>query len=92
MTITRPGLVRTRPEPSRSLSLGLTKTFDLGWVKILSLSPTSSVGLVDGKSGAHRHAAEKPVMVSLVVATTRSWLLLVSHRHERVHCGRAPCG
>ncbi|NJO24471.1 MAG: hypothetical protein HC868_18100, partial [Sphingomonadales bacterium] len=54
-------------------TLGLAKTFDLGWVKIFSLSPTSSVGLVDGKSGAHRPAAEKPVMVSLVVDDVEGW-------------------
>ncbi len=54
-------------------TLGLTKTFDLGWVKIFSLSPTSSVGLVDGKSGVHRPAAQKPVMVSLVVDDVDGW-------------------
>ena len=54
-------------------TLGLPKTFDLGWVKIFSLSPTSSVGLVDGKSGAHRPAADKPVMVSLVVDDVDRW-------------------
>ncbi len=47
--------------------LGLEKTFDLDWVKIYELSPTSSVGLVNATGGAHKPSADKPVMVSLVV-------------------------
>jgi hypothetical protein len=49
--------------------LKLPKTFDQGWVKIFELSPTSSVGLVDAIHGAHKPASEKPVMLSLVMAT-----------------------
>jgi len=48
-------------------TIGLRKTFDGGWVKIFALSPTSSVGLVDATHGSHRPAAEKPVMLSLVM-------------------------
>ncbi len=47
--------------------LGLEKEFDLEWVKIYKLSPTSSVGLVNATGGAHRPSADKPVMVSMVV-------------------------
>ena len=52
-------------------TLGLRVTFDGGWVRIVSLSPTSSVGLVDATHGAHKPAAEKPVMVSLVMDTPK---------------------
>lgn len=48
--------------------LGLEKEFDLEWVKIYKLSPTSSVGLVNATGGAHRPSADKPVMVSMVVS------------------------
>jgi catechol 2,3-dioxygenase-like lactoylglutathione lyase family enzyme len=61
-------------------TLGLRKTFDLGWVKIYALSPTSSVGLVDGKSGALRPAVEKPVMVSLVVDDVDGWYAYLKGR------------
>ena len=47
--------------------LGLEKEFDLEWVTIYKLSPTSSVGLVNATGGAHRPSADKPVMVSMVV-------------------------
>lgn len=53
--------------------LGLRQTFDLGWVKIYALSPSSSVGLVDGASGALRPSGDKPVMVSLVVDDVDRW-------------------
>lgn len=42
-------------------------TLNLKWVKIYRLSPSSSVGLVDGTCCAHRPSKDKPVMVSLVV-------------------------
>jgi catechol 2,3-dioxygenase-like lactoylglutathione lyase family enzyme len=48
--------------------LGLELAFDLDWVKIFRLSPTSSVGLVNASGGAHRPSDAKPVMVSMVVA------------------------
>ena len=47
--------------------LGLESAFDLHWVKIYRLSPTSSVGLVNASGGAHRPSGDKPVMVSMVV-------------------------
>jgi catechol 2,3-dioxygenase-like lactoylglutathione lyase family enzyme len=48
--------------------LGLEKTFDLDWVHIFRLSADASIGLVNATRGAHRPSADKPVMVSLVVA------------------------
>lgn len=53
--------------------LGLRQTLDLGWVTIYALSPSSSVGLVDGASGALRPSGDKPVMVSLVVDDVDRW-------------------
>jgi predicted enzyme related to lactoylglutathione lyase len=61
-------------------SLGFEKTFDLGWVKIFSLSTTSSVGLVDGKRGSLRPADEKPVMLSLVVDDVDAWFARLRDR------------
>jgi catechol 2,3-dioxygenase-like lactoylglutathione lyase family enzyme len=48
-------------------TLGLRPTYDAGWVKLFTLSPTSSIGLVDATHGTHHPSADKPVMVSLVV-------------------------
>ena len=50
-------------------TVGLRLSFDGGWVRIFEISPTSSVGLVDATHGAHKPAAEKPVMVSMVMST-----------------------
>ena len=50
-------------------TLGLKKTHDLGWVRIFATSPTSSVGLVNATGGSLRPGDDKPVMVSMVVAT-----------------------
>ena len=47
--------------------LGLELEFDLEWVKIYKLSPTSSVGLVNATEGSLRPSEDKPVMVSMVV-------------------------
>jgi catechol 2,3-dioxygenase-like lactoylglutathione lyase family enzyme len=47
--------------------LGLEKSFELEWVKMFRLSPTSSVGLVNATKGSLRPSKDKPVMVSLVV-------------------------
>lgn len=47
--------------------LGLEKAFELSWVKMFRLSPTSTVGLVNATKGSLRPSADKPVMVSLVV-------------------------
>lgn len=47
--------------------LGLELEFDLEWVKIYKLSPTSSVGLVNATEGSLRPSGDKPVMVSMVV-------------------------
>lgn len=50
--------------------LGLEKEFDLDWVKIYKLSPTSSVGIVSATGGNLRPAKDKPVMLSMVVDAT----------------------
>lgn len=47
--------------------LGLELEFDLEWVKIYKISPTSSVGLVNATEGSLRPSGDKPVMVSMVV-------------------------
>ncbi len=54
-------------------TLGLRSTFDRDWVKIYSISPSSSVGLVKGTEGMLRPASEKPVMVSMVVDDVDGW-------------------
>lgn len=48
-------------------TLGLRATYDASWVKIYTLSPTSSLGLVDAIHGTHRPSNVKPLMISLVV-------------------------
>jgi len=47
--------------------LGLPLARDQGWAKILRLSPSAYVGLVDETRGSLRAAASKPVMLTLVV-------------------------
>ena len=56
--------------PLYSEVLGLESAFDLDWVDIYKLSPTSSVGLVNASGGAHKPSSDKPVMVSMVVEET----------------------
>ena len=48
-------------------TLGLEKTFDAGWVRIFTISPSSSVALIDGAVGAHKPSTDKPVTVAMVV-------------------------
>lgn len=70
--------------------LGLELEFDLEWVKIYQLSPTSSVGLVNATEGSIRPSADKPVMVSLVVDRDQVdawWTYLKS---KGVDVGEAP--
>jgi hypothetical protein len=62
--------------------LGLEKSFELDWVKMFRLSPTSAVGLVNATKGSHRPSADKPVMVSLVVPldAVDSWYRYLKER------------
>lgn len=41
------------------------------WVRLFTLTPTSTVGLVDSTGGALRPSDEKPVMVTIVVDGVR---------------------
>ena len=41
------------------------------WVRLFTLTPTSTVGLVDATGGALRPSEEKPVMVTIVVDGVR---------------------
>lgn len=55
-------------------TLGLTKTFDEGWVKIYQLTPTSSIGLVqEGETSFHRAQADNAVMLSIVTEDVDAW-------------------
>ena len=49
-------------------TLGLVKTFDAEWVRIFTISPSSSVALIDGAVGAHKPSADKPVTLAMVVS------------------------
>jgi len=53
--------------------LGLENTLDEGWVQFFTITPTSSVGLVDGTRGHHRVSADKPVMLSIVTTDVEAW-------------------
>jgi lactoylglutathione lyase len=70
--------------------LGLEIEFDLEWVKIYKVSPTSSVGLVNATEGSLRPSSDKPVMVSMVVERDQVdawWTYLKS---KGVDVGEAP--
>ena len=66
--------------------LGLEKEFELDWVKIYKLSPTSSVGLVNATDGTLRPSDDKPVMVSIVVDETEleAWWRYLKERGAEV--------
>lgn len=53
--------------------LGLTKSLDSEWVKLYRVSSGASLGAVQEGRGFLRTAAEKPVMVSWVVADAKAW-------------------
>lgn len=53
--------------------LGLSKTMDADWVKIYSITPTSSVGLVKQGHGFHQVSDEKPAMLSIVTDDVDAW-------------------
>lgn len=67
-------------------TLGLEKEFELDWVRIYKLSPTSSVGLVDATHGSIRPSDDKPVMVSLVVDASQleAWWRYLKDRGAEV--------
>jgi predicted enzyme related to lactoylglutathione lyase len=55
-------------------TLGLTKTFDQGWVKIYQLTPASSIGLVqEGETSFHRAQKDNAVMLSIVTDDVDAW-------------------
>src|SRR6478736_1306 len=70
-------------------TLGLRQTLDRKWVKIFQLSPTSSLGLVDATSGSHRPAADKPVMISIVVQDVDVWYRFLEGRPS-IHISKPP--
>lgn len=53
--------------------LGLQLEVDQGWCKILRMTPTASVGLVDETRGSLKTAEDKPVMLTLVVEDVDAW-------------------
>jgi lactoylglutathione lyase len=53
--------------------LGLRLARDQGWCKIMALTPSAYVGLVDETRGSLRATADKPVMLTLVVANVDAW-------------------
>ena len=54
-------------------TLGLKVIVDQGWAKILKLTDTANVGLVDGKKGSLRPSTDKPVMVTILVPKVDAW-------------------
>lgn len=58
--------------------LQLRSTFDRGWVKIFAITPTSSVGLVDERRGAHQSRGDNAVMLSLVTTDVDAWHVRLS--------------
>jgi len=59
--------------PFYERTLGLTKTFDLGWVKIYRITPTSYVGLTSENRGFHKTSLNKPAMLSIVTDDVDGW-------------------
>ncbi len=59
--------------PFYERTLGLTKTFDLGWVKIYRITPTSYVGLTSENRGFHKTSPNKPAMLSIVTDDVDGW-------------------
>ena len=53
--------------------LGLKATLDDEWVKIFSITASSSVGLVDENRGVHKVSADKPAMLSIVTTDIDAW-------------------
>jgi len=59
--------------PFYERTLGLTKTFDLGWVKIYRITPTSYIGLTSENRGFHKASPNKPAMLSIVTDDVDGW-------------------
>lgn len=53
--------------------LGLELARDQGWCKILAIGPAGYVGLVDETRGSLKAAADKPVLLTLVVDDVDAW-------------------
>ncbi len=69
-------------------TLGLTKTFDAGWVRIFTIAPSSSVALVDAAKGAHRASDDKPVTLAMVVSDLKEvdrWYEYLKTRGVSIH-------
>ena len=54
-------------------TMGLKIIIDQGWAKILRLTETANLGLVDGKKGSLRSSRDKPVMVTILVPDVDEW-------------------
>jgi hypothetical protein len=68
---------------------------DQGYAKILRVSPTSYVGLVDQAQGLHRSSPQKPVTLSFVTADVDAWYAYLRGRgveivHELANGTRQP--
>lgn len=69
-------------------TLRLKKTFDAGWVRIFTISPSSSVALVDAAKGAHRASDDKPVTLAMVVSDPKDvdrWYDYLKTRGVSIH-------
>ena len=64
--------------------LGLSKTMDSDWVKIYSITPTSSVGLVKQGHGFHQVSDDKPAMLSIVTDDVDAWYQRLTDANVRV--------
>ena len=53
--------------------MGLKVIVDQGWAKILKLTSSANIGLVDGKKGSLKPAKSKPVMVTILVPNVDAW-------------------
>lgn len=59
--------------PFYEQTLGLEKTFDMEWVKIYRITPTSSIGLTQEGHGYHKVSDDKPAMLSIVTDDVDTW-------------------
>ena len=66
--------------------LGRAPEMTPDWVRLFPLNPTATLGLVNATGGALRPAAEKPVMVTIVVDGTRA----VDRWYDRVRAQNIP--
>ncbi len=54
-------------------TLGLRLAIDQSWCKIFAVGPAAYVGLVDEARGSLRAAADKPVLLTMVVDDVDAW-------------------